>query len=229
MQQSALGRFSRDAQTTEERLLRAAAGGQFLDEPPQPAPDAPGYRSDSTGQFVGYAIDEHTASRSTDTGRITGLDAAESVPRTTLKRRYGAPDGAKSLRDDNQSKERQEAQMEPFRDRSETERGVSESFAAGLGESPELSTDPEPVETSGVTNPSGYERDQLAAEGKRPAGGAVRGSTPKGVVESFASGREADFAFTSAEDDRGGSDPFDLTSGGIGESVELLGGNGSDR
>lgn len=95
-EQSALTQFATDAQTTKERLLRAAANGTFLDEPPEPAPDAPGYRSGSTGKFVGYGVDQHQATRSTDTGRITDIGEPEPVSRSTLTARYGPPDGGTS-------------------------------------------------------------------------------------------------------------------------------------
>jgi len=97
--QSVLDRFAQGAQERTERLLRAAAGGQFLHEPPEPAPSAPGYRSETTGQFVGYGVDEHQATRSQQTGRIKDLGPAEAVPRSTLSARYGPPDGARSLRE----------------------------------------------------------------------------------------------------------------------------------
>jgi len=100
-QQSVLSTFSTGAQTTSERLLRAAANGTFLDEPPEPAPDAPGYRSGSTGKFVGYGVEEHTAQRSTTTGRITDIGDPEPVPRSTLRARYGPPDGVESQRASN--------------------------------------------------------------------------------------------------------------------------------
>lgn len=100
-QQSALTKFATDAQTSKERLLRAAASGTFLDEPPEPAPDAPGYRSGSTGKFVGYGVDEHQATRATDTGRITDIGDPEPVPRSTLVARYGPPDGGESRQENN--------------------------------------------------------------------------------------------------------------------------------
>jgi hypothetical protein len=153
-QQSALTQFGTEAQTTKERLLRAAANGTFLDEPPEPAPDAPGYRSGSTGKFVGYGVDEHQATRSTDTGRITDIGDPEPVPRSTLVSRYGAPDGATG-----RSKTRMESQRVTPQ--------VEDESAAGFGDGdvgPELSSTVSSRAEAPV-NVGGEQRDSMFSTG----------------------------------------------------------------
>jgi len=200
-QQSALNQFVRGAQTTQERLLRAAASGTFLDEPPEPAPDAPGYRSGSTGQFVGYGVDEHDATRSVDTGRITSIGEPEAVPRSTLTARYGAPDGAESLRDDDGAAARETNNM------AASGQGIilEEEAATGL-DSGMLNDE---IETAagldaGVGEADSSFTDELPAPGERRDAGGRRGTVPQGFVDNLASGRDADIAFTRAESDRGG-------------------------
>ena len=191
-QQSNLTAFGRKAQTSEERLLRAAAQGRFLDEPPQPAPDAPGYRSGSTGQLVGYAVDEHTATRSTDTGRIQSIDDPQAISRSELKNRYGPPDETQSLR---------ARRPEPAADGPSLFESAVETVASGFGVSPDTLSGPQPVETAGVSD-STYERDMMADKGQRPAGGASRSGVSKGFVDDLATGRDADVSFISAEQER---------------------------
>ena len=73
----------------------------------------------------------------------------------------------------------------------------------------------EPRETEGVTGLSGKERDEFGGAGFTSAGGARRGNVPQGFVDNLASGRNADLAFTEAEQDRGEpADPFDVSDGG---------------
>jgi hypothetical protein len=62
--------------------------------------------------------------------------------------------------------------------------------------------------------------DEKAAE-------AASSRTPKGLIESFAGGREADMAFTKAEEGRAESkEPYDITNGGFGATADKLFGNG---
>jgi len=116
--------------------------------------------------------------------------------------------------------------VQPRRDEqpftTETRQAVTETVAPGFGFDPETVDGLKPVETSGVTD-STFERDMMADDGQRPAGGAKRGGVSQGFVDDLATGRDADIAFTAAEDKRGG-DPFELGSGGFGESVDLFGG-----
>lgn len=58
--------------------------------------------------------------------------------------------------------------------------------------------------------------DEKAAE-------AASSRTPKGLIESFAGGREADMAFAKAEQDRSRpKDPYDITAGGVGDNADTL-------
>ena len=203
-QQSALNQFVRGAQTTQERLLRAAASGTFLDEPPEPAPDAPGYRSGSTGKFVGYGVDEHDATRSVDTGRIRDIGKPEPVPRSTLTARYGAPDGAESLRDDDDATPARAANNVAA-----SGQGVILDEEATTGLDSGMLNDE--IETAaGLDADLGDAdsfTDDLPAPGERRDAGGRRGTVPQGFVDNLASGRDADIAFTEAEAERSANEP----------------------
>ena len=201
-QQSALTQFATDAQTTRERLLRAAASGTFLDEPPEPAPDAPGYRSGSTGKFVGYGVDEHQATRATDTGRIRDIGDPEPVPRSTLVARYGPPDGGASRRENNVAAPGQGVLLDE-----EAETGLDSGMLAREFEQAAG------VEPGGGESGRSFTED-LPDPGERRDAGGRRGTVPQGFVDNLAAGRDADLAFTESEAERGNSGPdreeFDL-------------------
>jgi hypothetical protein len=87
-------RVTADGGLVDTTVLRASAPGTFLQQPPEPSPDAPGYRNGSTGRFVGYEITEYDdAKRSPETGRIKTLGDADPVPRDEAIDRWGRPDG----------------------------------------------------------------------------------------------------------------------------------------
>ena len=227
-------------ETTRERMLRAAAGGRFLDEPPQPSPDAPGYRSGSTGRFVGYAIDEHDATRSTNTGRITGIDSPQPVPRSELAERYGPADGAESLRDEQVARESNNTADRIF-DRGNVFQNTTKTEAVARGVDITPNEGLEPRETAGVTGLSGRERDEFGGDGYTSAGGARRGNVPQGFVDNLASGKPPERALEEQDDflsiesneqqaadagvlDPEPSDPFQIPDGG-----GLLTDGGGDR
>ena len=230
-QQSSIGEFATGAQTTSERLLRAAADGRFLDEPPKPAPDAPGYRSGRSGRFVGYGIDEHEATRSTDTGRITDMGSPEAVPRSTLAARYGPADGAESGRF---KREMENRRVTPQ---------VEDESAAGFGDGDVQSELRSTVSSraEAPVNVGSERRDSMVADGM---GGVRYNSNVGGYQETDRADEEIsppDSALAEQDEllsierneraaERAGAlepggDPFDITSGGFGESVELFGGD----
>ena len=160
----------------------------MLREPPQPAPNVDGYRKASSGRFVGFDLVDPGLTRSDD-GRLQNARDEQQLSRRELRARYGHH---------NTGERNANRMSEP--DRTTSDRPTT-TEAADRGVSPEPDRGFERVETAGVTV-GGFEDDQMRGEGRAPAGGALQGTTPQTVVDNFATGREADIAFVSAEEDR---------------------------
>lgn len=159
-------------------VLRATAHGRLLSEPPESAPNAPGWRKASTGRFIGYGLEDPNAKRDPETGRIAEFERTDTLSQREQRARYGDPDGgadpsttatARSWLDDVQSA----------------------AMSRGIAFDPDLDIDDTP-ERAGV-------RTRAFDDDPARAG---RTGLPQDWIDNLASGREADIAFTRAEDER---------------------------
>lgn len=191
--QSGMG-VTADGGLVTTTVLRAGAPGTFLQQPPEPAPDAPGYRNGSSGRFVGYEIDEYdNAKRSPESGQIKTLGDADPVPRDEAIDRWGRPDGI----DGNPRDDAMRDALFEFEPMSREDEITAQAAAADVSLAP--------GEALGERDTETYAFDER--EGTS--------SMPKSVVESFAGGEEADRAFMQAEEQRAApDDPFDMSDGG---------------
>lgn len=189
-----------DGTTIDASMLRAGSHGRMLREPPQPAPNVEGYRKASTGRFVGFDMREPGLERDQSTGQLVNTGPERAISRRELRARYGH----------HNTGERNFGEMSDpestSSDRPTFDRGVftdvARTEASARGVDPEPDRGLERVETAGVTSVGGFEEDQMRGEGFAPAGGARDGTTPQTVVDNLATGREADMAFVTAEEDR---------------------------
>ena len=169
-------------------VIRSGSHGRMLREPPEPAPNVEGYRKASSGRFVGFDLVDPGMGRS-DSGQLTNTDPERQLSRRELQARYGHHNtGERRVSDDVTGATQSPVGMAA----DAVQSGVD--TAVGLGRSVVDTTD---SFTSDLPEPGE----------RRPAGGR-RGDVEAGFVDNLASGRDADIAFVSAEEDRP-SDPAD--------------------
>lgn len=58
-------------------IIRARSHGRFLNEPPEPAPNSPGFRKPSTGRYVGSEFQSPAIGRDPETGQFVNSGEAE--------------------------------------------------------------------------------------------------------------------------------------------------------
>lgn len=81
-------------------ILRSESHGRFLREPPEPAPDSPGWRKASTGRYIGYGIRDPNVRRDTRTGQFHDAGDERRIPKDEQTQRYGDPDGGTQTQPD---------------------------------------------------------------------------------------------------------------------------------
>ena len=179
--QSQLTQFGSAGGSRELRdvsVLRATAHGRLLSEPPESAPNAPGWRKASTGRFIGYGLEDPNARRDPETGQIVEFGRSDTLSEREQRARYGDPDGgtdpsstagAQSWLDDVQSA----------------------AASRGVAFDPDLDVSDGP-ERAGVRT--------RAFDGDPAQAG--RTGLAQGWIDDLASGRDADIAFTRAEQER---------------------------
>ena len=90
---SRINDFRRDEETTEVPILRATSNGRFLDDPPEPAPGAPGFRKASTGRFVGNEFEDPGIERRGDNGQFTTTSDPQRINQDEAIDRFGQDNG----------------------------------------------------------------------------------------------------------------------------------------
>ncbi|CAI49751.1 uncharacterized protein NP_7044A (plasmid) [Natronomonas pharaonis DSM 2160] len=141
------------ADLQDTSFLRAATNGRYLQEPPEPAPNAPGWRKASTGRFIGYDLVDPRAKRHPETGHIAETDPIE-LSRREARARYGDPDGGSTS-----PGSREEAKREALFEFEPMDRGediMAQAAAADVTLSPD-EADPEyPAGATGRTAMGGF-------------------------------------------------------------------------
>jgi hypothetical protein len=187
-------------------VLRAGAPGTFLRQPPEPAPDAPGYRNGSTGRFVGYEIDEYdNAKRSPETGRIKTLGDADPVPRDEAVDRWGRPDGIGSNpRDDDAMRDALYRDQGLSRDEEVTAKAnafdvslAPDEALRGVGSGGVTANKPGTIDASPYDDASDTAADVIGRD-----------------LERTRREDDAEQAGVFGPNDGVGGDPFDMTDGG---------------
>jgi hypothetical protein len=210
--QSGMG-VTADGGLVTTTVLRAGAPGTFLRQPPEPAPDAPGYRNESTGRFVGYEIDEYdNAKRSPETGQIKTLGDADPVPRDEAIDRWGRPDGIDGNPRDDDAMRDALFEFEPM---SREDEITAQASAADVSLAPdEVINDTGRVGTTALGgNVLGEgERRATELEGDRPPEQALREQSDMLAVDDNIGSAEQ--AGVLGPSDGTGGDPFDMSDGG---------------
>lgn len=114
-------------------ILRADANGRVLTEPPESAPDSPGWRNPTTGRYIGYELSDPNARRNARTGAFTSFGRSDKLSLREQRARYGNPDGG------NMAADRRSAKLDALyrHDRmSETDEIAAQALAADISLSP---------------------------------------------------------------------------------------------
>lgn len=80
-------------QTVGVDILRADANGRVLTEPPESAPESPGWRNPTSGRYIGYELSDPNARRNARTGAFVSFGEPEKLSLREQRARYGDPDG----------------------------------------------------------------------------------------------------------------------------------------
>lgn len=135
-------------------VLRADANGRVLTEPPQSAPESPGWRNPTTGNYIGYELSDPNARRNAETGAFTSFGKSQKLSLREQRARYGSPDGG------NGSSERRDAKFdvlyrnEPM---NETDEIAVKALAADISLSPREAKTERPEGAVGTSALGGFD------------------------------------------------------------------------